>query len=545
MNDLLNPNHLYDEIVLSGNQINNFWGEVPQTFEQAIELTKNRKSTNQRSETGKTKLKLLKQFLKKFHQEMGISSDKVIKNIDNLDNGSILMGQQPIIFGGPGFIGNKFGCLTFLDDLARKQELSLVPVFFVGDYDGLQKELTRTYYPNPTSHNAIIIDSGTYLSEDSNIAAHAATLPPLTWLKNELQSLEKHLRSFKKQIKGQTKFLFEERWLHISTLLKTSYLQSNTLSEWATRIWGILSNVINDFGIVFLPTSHPEVRKLVAPEYHKFIINRELYASTFQNTMAQMEEMGYKPSLPHRHNNYAPFTLECEGDGTRVTTQINVKDGDLWAEGECPCCDNPLSFKVTNQSDLDHIATSIGPRVDTSQAIFQDIMNIHIRISGPGEIAYYTQAVPAIKSIGFNVPIFVKYKRAFYNTNWNEKLGVTLHSRKQPSLHKEDLFNILRKRIQGIKEKNHLAIQEAENEMKTFINEQYDLLQSHKQSMDIQKYLGWQFGKFDQFKFGQEVSWSWIDLALQTGPKDYINTYFRMYDKHSLVGSVYFINTTI
>ncbi|OLS22310.1 MAG: putative cysteine ligase BshC [Candidatus Heimdallarchaeota archaeon LC_2] len=545
MNDLLNPNHLYDEIVLSGNQVDNFWGEVPNTFENVIKLAKKRIPSNQRTEGAKDKLQILKSFLKKFHVDMGISSDKVINNIDNLDNGSILMGQQPIIFGGPGFIGNKFGCLIFLDNLAHQHDLSLSPVYFVGDYDGLQKELTRTYYPNPTSHNAVIIESGEFLSEESNIAVHAAKLPPSSWLLEELQNLEKNLRSFKKQIKGQTKFLFEERWNHISTLLKTSFLHSTTLSEWATKIWGILANVLNDFGIVFLPTSHPEVRKLVAPEFHRFIKNRELYASTFQKTMKQMQDMGYKPSLPHRHNNYSPFTLECEGDETRVTTEINLRDNEIWAEGKCPCCDKAFSIKVTTVADLDKIATKIGPRVDTSQAIFQDLMNIQIRISGPGEIAYYTQAVPALKAIGFNVPIFVKYKRAFYNTDFNEKLGSMLHSRKQPSLHQPTLFEILRKRFNAIKEESSEGVIEAEIEMKLFINNQYDSLQSHKQSMDIQKYLGWQFGKFDQFKFGQEVSWSWIDLALQTGPKDYINTYCRMYHKHSLVGSLYYINTSI
>ena len=191
MNDLLNPNHLYDEIVLSENQVDNFWGEIPNTFENVIKLAKKRLSANQRSESGKEKLQILKSFLKKFHKEMGISSDKVIENIDKLDNGSILMGQQPIIFGGPGFIGNKFGCLTFLNDLALQNDLSLSPVFFIGDYDGLQKELTRTYYPNPTSPNAVIVESGEYLSEDSNIAVHAAKLPPTSWLSAELQNLEK------------------------------------------------------------------------------------------------------------------------------------------------------------------------------------------------------------------------------------------------------------------------------------------------------------------------------------------------------------------
>jgi uncharacterized protein YllA (UPF0747 family) len=545
LSDFLNPNELYDKIVQTQNQIGNFWGEIPRSYGDAIELVKRNFLENNRSQTQGSKLNRLKEFLIKFHDEMGITSQKVLENIGFLDNGSILMGQQPIVFGGPGFIGNKFGCLTFLDRLSRKEELNLAPVFFIGDYDGLQKELTRTYFPNPISQAAVIIDSSEYLSEDSNIAVHRAKIPPLSWLTSEIENLASNLRGFQKQIKGPSKFLFEERWDHISTILKTSYQKSSTLSEWATRIWGYLANIVADLGIVFLPTSHPEVRKLVASEYHKYISNGKLYADTFQKATKDLEEIGFKPTLPHRHSDYAPFTLECEEDGTRVTTSIISRDNDLWAEGICTCCDQSLSFKVTSESDLEKIATTIGPRVDSSQAIFQDLMGIKIRISGPGEIAYYAQAAPAVKALGFNLPVFVKYKRAFYNTNWIEKLGHMLNTRKQPSLHQSTLFSLLRERFQAIKQDNAIEIQSAESSMQDFIMSEYDKFSSHKKNMDIQKYLGWQYGKFDQFKFGQEVSWSWIDLALQTGARDYINTYSRIYHKDSLIGSMFYINTSI
>jgi uncharacterized protein YllA (UPF0747 family) len=541
----MNPNVLYDEIVRTQNQIDNFWGNIPKSYGESISFVKQKLIKKNQPQPRNEKLNRLKEFLIEFHTEMGILSQKVLENIENLNNGSILMGQQPIIFGGPGFIGNKFGCLAFLDRLAKKEELNLAPVFFIGDYDGLQKELTRTYFPNPISQTAVILDSSEYLDEDSNIAAHRAKVPPLSWLNSEIANLSSNLRGFQKQVKGPSKFLFEERWDHLSTILKTSYQKSSTLSEWATRIWGYLANIVANFGIVFLPTSHPEIRKLVATEYHKYIVNGQLYADTFQNAMNELIEQGYDPTLPHRHSDYAPFTLECVEDGTRVTTTIVSRDEEKWAEGTCSCCDKSLSYKVSTEEDLENIASIIGPRVDSSQAIFQDLMGIQIRISGPGEIAYYAQAAPAVKAIGFELPLFVKYKRAFYNTNWIEKLGQTLHTRNQPTLHQSTLFSILRSRFQAIKNNEPEDIQAAEIEMQEFINLQYDKLISHKKNMDIMKYLGWQYGKFDQFKFGQEVSWSWIDLALQTGARDYINTYSRMYHKDSLIGSISYINTSI
>ncbi|MHA2502824.1 MAG: hypothetical protein ACXAE3_08145, partial [Candidatus Kariarchaeaceae archaeon] len=357
--------------------------------------------------------------------------------------------------------------------------------------------------------------------------------------------LDDNLRGFKSQIKGDKRKLLEERWDHIRTVLRSTLNASNTLSEWAVKIWGTVTNVIADYGIIYLPTSHPEIRKMVAGEYFKFISNAREYTLAFQDALDEIKKRGYTPTLPHRHEDYAPFTLECVTDQNRMATTITQEGASFFAEGECPECKTPYRYDVSNGDALREIATIIGPRVDSSQAIFQDLMGIKIRISGPGEIAYYAQAAPAVKAIGFELPVFVKYKRAFYNSTWIEKLGKMLHDRNQGSLHQDRLFEILRKRVDGEKSEDIVLIQEAEEEMEAFITGEFEKLLAGKQGVDPLKYMGWQFGRFTPQKFGQEVSWVWFDMALQTGLSDYIAAYKRMYQANSTLGGYYFINSLL
>ncbi len=539
----LNPNVLYEKASYYQDKTIDFWGDVPRSFQDVVTLAKN--TYRRRDNDEKDKVIKLKKILNDFHKKMGIWTPKVAKNIELLDKGSVLMGQQPVIFGGPGYIGNKLGTLSLFDDLLKEVDHPLAPVFFIGDYDGIQKELVRQYFPNPISDHAIILDAQEYMPMESNITSHKASLPPYYWLENTLDELFKYYRGFIKKVKGDKKKILKERFDHLRTILTTSYVRSNTLSDWSIIIWGTIANIIEDKGIVFLPTSHPEIRKLVVDEYCRFITYHDKYVTAFDSTYDKLISMGYKPTLPKRDLDYAPFFLECPFDYTRIPTKIEKRDGFLFAEGECPNCKYSCSHNISGKDGLNKIATIIGPRVDTSQAIFQKLMNIQIRISGPGEIAYYSIVAPSVRSIGFETPIFVKYKRAFYNTNWIEKIGKLLSNRKQPSLHNDTLFQILRSRMKAIKDDDKQTIQDNEKQMQEFIQNVYTNIKQMKHSQDIQKYTGWQFGHFDENKFGQEVSWVWFDMALQTGLTDYIDTYRRMYSKHSLLGGIYYINTII
>ncbi|MHA2501732.1 MAG: hypothetical protein ACXAE3_02495, partial [Candidatus Kariarchaeaceae archaeon] len=201
-----NPNDLY--IQASRNQLNDipFWGTVPRTLTEAVQLANSQPFERKRTED----LAHLIEILRSYHKDLGIYSSKVEMHLKRLEQGSVLVGQQPVVMGGPGLIANKLACLLVLSDIFEEQDSALAPVFFVGDYDGLQKELARQYFPNPISHNAFIIDSEDYLPEESNIAAHAAEAPPLEWLEEYLDKLDDNLRGFKSQIKGDKRKLLEE-----------------------------------------------------------------------------------------------------------------------------------------------------------------------------------------------------------------------------------------------------------------------------------------------------------------------------------------------
>ncbi|MCY3410413.1 MAG: bacillithiol biosynthesis BshC [Candidatus Heimdallarchaeota archaeon] len=540
-----NPNDLYEKISKESGA--SFWGKIPRSYIEAANLTKSTFTPNSllQSELGTQKFNLLIDILTRYHKKLGIYSPKVGENLQLLRNGSVLTGQQPIIFGGPGLIANKLGLVLAMVDMLDEVDLPLAPVFFVGDYDGMQKELARQYFPNPISHNAHIIDSEEFLEEESSLAAHSAPLPPIEWLYDQITKLDDNFRGFKKQVKGPSKLVIQERWAHIKTILKTSFKSTSTLSEWSTKIWGTVTNVVNDFGIIYLPTSHPEVRELIAGNYFTFIEKRHTYTDVFQKSMDSLNEQGYFSTLPHRHEDYAPFTLECAVDKNRITTTLRFDGDTIYAEGTCPECAHTVSYNVSSKEKLQDIATIIGPRVDTSQAVFQELMNIRIRISGPGEIAYYALAAPSVKAVGFNIPIFVKYTRAFYNSPWIEKLGKQLASRNHGSIHQDTLFTILKERMNGIKNANIDEIQNAEIAMKEFILDQYNKLLAAKPSIDNLKYLGWQYGRFTKQKFAQEVSWVWFDMAIQTGIVDYISTYRRLYTEHSLIGGMYYINSMV
>ncbi|MCH8905904.1 MAG: bacillithiol biosynthesis BshC, partial [Candidatus Heimdallarchaeota archaeon] len=396
MSELQNLNVLFESLSQKSRPADSFWGPIPKTYNQAILSVKNDMSEVTADPSEDQKLTELQKFLRVFHKSMGIYSKKLEENIKLLSKGSIITGQQPIVFGGPGLIGNKIACVLFLIELAETKGLGLAPIFFVGDYDGLQKELTRVYMPNPISHSPFIIDSGDEIPEDSNIAAHKAKLPSYEWLKDHLNKIEDNLKGFAKKVNGPAKTLFRERWYHAVTLLKTSFLKATTLSEWSTILWGTICNIILDEGLIFVPTSHPVVRRLVVDEYHPFIQQRKRYSKAFNQTTKAIVAKGYNPTLPPRHTNNSPFTIECVDDGNRLTTTIETRNDQIFAEGVCPECKKSRSYDISSLKKLQKIAEIIGPRVDSSQAIFQQLLRIKIRVSGPGEIAYFTQVVSAL-----------------------------------------------------------------------------------------------------------------------------------------------------
>jgi hypothetical protein len=63
--------------------------------------------------------------------------------------------------------------------------------------------------------------------------------------------------------------------------------------------------------------------------------------------------------------------------------------------------------------------------------------------------------------------------------------------------------------------------------------------------LQVERYLSWVYGQFTQGKIGQEVTWSWIEWAINSGFPDLFGPYFRAYVADMKNGSTYFVNFTL
>ena len=71
-----------------------------------------------------------------------------------------------------------------------------------------------------------------------------------------------------------------------------------------------------------------------------------------------------------------------------------------------------------------------------------------------------------------------------------------------------------------------------------------EMREKQKISHAIGVYLSSAFGRFSPERFGQEVSWSWLDLATVAGVGDLLGVFLRQYNKHTPVSSMFFSNLT-
>ena len=116
----------------------------------------------------------------------------------------------------------------------------------------------------------------------------------------------------------------------------------------------------------------------------------------------------------------------------------------------------------------------------------------------------------------------------FYNAPWLENLGKKIAEQNRPSLHSRDFFKTLSGWVKAKRKKNTELLNQEAKQVSNLIDSVFGSLQS-VDDKDVERYLSWQFGVFGTGTFGQEVSWNWLDLAVNTGIEDYLQTYSCFY----------------
>ena len=533
---------LYDKYIINESEFSDaqyFYGKIPKTYGEAVEVA----SKLPRIKHDHERTQKLKNVLLEYHRKLGILTQKVERNINSIDEGVVLAGQQATIFGGSGIIGNKIASIVNISEISSSKN-KLVPVFLVNTHDSIQPEITTIHLPNNQSSNSKPI-SLTDIHE--GIISKTIRTDDYTWLDENLSIIKNIFSEFKTSIDKESRKLFSEKVDHILTYLRETYRTANNIGEWITLIWGIQSNIINDWGVVFLPSTHREIRELTLDGYIPFLLNRQDYINEFNGATTRVKQLGLKPTTVEKKNDFSPFFYECPECGHRVTLTCQEKDNELSFSGICPLEKKRINFVILKDKlDLTPYANNLVPRLDTNQALLQSILPVYIRISGPGEINYNAQVIPAARKIGIHLPIYVKYTRILYNTPWIEKMS------KEPaleacSLFTNDFFKLLGSLAKARRKKDVSQLANSSNQITSFVLSKMkeSKLIKEQPTHSIEKYKSWQFGMYDSNHQWQEVSWVWFVMASITGLGDYLDSYKRYSSAESSVGGIGYINSML
>jgi len=61
-------------------------------------------------------------------------------------------------------------------------------------------------------------------------------------------------------------------------------------------------------------------------------------------------------------------------------------------------------------------------------------------------------------------------------------------------------------------------------------------------SQELDGYLSYAFGHFAPEKYGQEVSWAWMDMALAAGVGEIAGIYKRLYGGYTPNSTIFYVN---
>lgn len=572
------PAHrLYTDYVESGARgetATELWGRIPATMGETYKLLG---GIREAYGSAPDELEDLKKAMKADMRRLGVLTSKAAENIDRLDRGAIETGQQPYALGGSSLIFNKIAYISSLSGLGDE---GYAPLFFVADYDGVQAELLNTRVPSPSPRGLLF--SYPAGPEYENAPIYELPNPPESWLEKALENLRGNYRGLLREADNGVRERALLNLEHSITILKGAYYSTENVSDWSTKTVGSLVNLESDLGVPILQFSMPGSRRLFQSGYELLLAdaNRERFIKATNRAAELVEASGHRASIGLREPDYVPFFMECRASGchgSRVELKYFRGEGSSSASvsGKCPRCGERYEFSFDASSpDLTEIVEDISPRVDSRQVVVDSVVPVLAHVGGPGETSYYAEVIPAARALGLPFPVFVRYTRLFYNTPWNDAYARALLSRGCCCLMDGGLFEALSSwvearnaddpdglrnahiairgcievtagMLEGILAGLRKEIEEIKGKLrnpedrKALIKE---MRGKQAQALEIELYMSSALGRFSPERFGQEVSWAWLDVATVAGVGDLMGVFLRQYNVNTPNSSMFFAN---
>lgn len=561
----------YTEKDPAGEYATRLWGRIPANMAECHGYLAEIRA---KYGTPPAELEGLKKAIKAQMRGLGILTKKAEARIDALDRGAVETGQQPNCLGGPSFIFNKMTYIATLAGLGG----GYVPLYYVGDYDSVQAELLNIRVPSPSARGMLI----TYPSPPEYEGAPIRRLPnpDEEWLRKTLEKVESNYRGLLKGVEPARQEKVLQNLAHVNTVVRNAYYSTENVADFSTKILGSIVNLEADMGVPMLSATDPSIRGFFQRGYEVLLSepNRSSFIRASNDAVDLIEGLGYRAQIGRRGRDYVPFFLECQTPschGSRVELKYHADGSTASVEGKCPRCEQEYSYSFSAEKpDISEIAEVVTPRVDSRQVVVDSVIPILAHVGGPGETSYYAEVIPGVSGLGIPFPTYTRYARVFYNTPWNEVAAKTVEARGFTTLSRRELFDALASWVEAKKAGDAEGFAKAHAGIRKAIDETYAMLGKSKvdaeaevdaikkrlsdpstraalmQEMkakqalagELDAYLSYAFGHFAPEKYGQEVSWAWIDLALASGIGENVGIYRRLYGGNTPNSTVFYVN---
>jgi hypothetical protein len=527
-----------------------FWGDIPSSFDQL----KKKVASNQKNIkfiSFQENIESLRKLAYSHHRSLGTLTIKVKESLDKIDSGFLDVAHQPLFLGGSSFLINKVSLAEWLG-----RESGIGTLFYIGDHDSIQNELTLTRFPQANSLSGLLITPPSWEVPDGT-PIHRVPIPTEKWFSESKAKIQENLRSLMKyaKITPQNHNLLMERLIGCFDLIEDSAFSTENFSTWIQSIWSKILNLRNKSEIFLISSSIIKFRELTRPAFEFLLVekNRRTYINTLNSIHQLLTEKGIPTGLPYRESSYVPFFLECLSCPAKTRVELHVRSkGTL--EGDCPQCKEKFSFSYhPEHPDLSEIEKNITPRSDSRAIVNNIIFPLLVHIGGGGETQYYSAVIPTMKRLGIEPPILIRSNRIYYNSPWGEKSALDNNSKildqgvfkifkefnaGKNLIERTNSLESMRNHLHDISKKNNKLLVEFESSLK---NEPSNK-KLRMQIRNIELMLSHNYGRFSQGKNTQEVSWNWMDLGILTGVHKMTEIYQRQNTGNSFPGYTWYIN---
>jgi len=527
-------------------------GLIPQSMSDAIFLAK-KNNMDAKKDSDKNEMKFaLGKIFENTNKKYNLLTDKAKTNLDKFltdpNSLSLEVSHQPKFLGGERFLFNKIGCGAAFANL----ESSIVPIFYVADYDKVHSELIKTKFSQSDSPNGFSISIEPEIEKNFlEKSIKKLPLPSVSYLMEQFQEIKKRYHNSINSCIDDNwrKKLIEERLDEALRLIKIAHNNAENYTDWFINIIGTISNIIFDHGYLFVTASDVEFKKLLTPYYETLLENQNKYVKNYNDLKDQFREKNIRPPLRDIRQDFVPFFYECTNEechcrrleltGQDYTSMIHVKC-------ECNECGNLIDFSLEKDNpDLSEHTAFFTPRVESRQYLVSKTIQPAIHIAGTGEARYYTMAIPLIKRFdkAITLPVIYFYNKVTMNTFMTRKIEQDLIKLNVPSF----LDN-----IKGLM-KNLGKFNKLLNKPKDFVQDRVKIIElltnfkSHMTQLEntlvnfqetdmapedkntVSSYLSNMFGKISKEKSGQEAVFHWVDLCLKNGLSNFFKDYLQIY----------------